>query len=107
VFLFLETVLGNEKSTFSGELSGGSHGHRRTGMPLVAGATVIWSWKLVNRRIQDQGPGLEDTLSLREFVKSPWKDWLITPRSLAPWNRLRFLVLKAYLRLVKAKYVFG
>ena len=41
VFLFLETVLGNEKSTFSGELPGGSHGLRRAGVPLVAGATVI------------------------------------------------------------------
>jgi hypothetical protein len=92
-------VLGKEKPRSSGEfsLSGhgefslSGHGGHRIGQGEASRPPPRTPGAARDHPTDDQRPRLEHTCSQGIFIKSPWKDWLITPRSLAPWHRLRFL----------------
>ena len=91
VFSFQKTVLGKEKPRSSGEFSLSGHGGHRIGQGEASRPPPRTPGAARDHPTDDQRPRLEHTCSQGIFIKSPWKDWLITPRSLAPWHRLRFL----------------
>jgi hypothetical protein len=73
VFLFLETVLGNEKGADAGELDLPVHGDRRAGGGADGRPAAEASLVIKSRPDRDQGPRNKDTLSLAVLLKSPWR----------------------------------